>query len=375
MALTLGITGMDGKQEADARAAFAAANAASGERWALVDGDRADVVLVDMDSLYGPMSWLRLHAAGRKVIGLTGMERSQTDYRLPRPLEATALAALLASIADEAGATAPEPAPSPAPSVSTPAPAPVDELPPLPAASLPDVTEVAPPEAPAMAGVVAPAEESTALPEPAPEPQAPVAAFAPPQPEPQRPDRPLAEWLQPGALLGRVRFQRAGTPGLLIDPLRKEWVGPAALKPVAACFQGTAVREDFPTVTDADWDREVAAQGAPQPLSRLQWLGGLASGSGSLMPGLDPQGQYRLVKWPQTEREYPKHFRIATAMMKGPATVDEVAEASGVPYADVADFFNANLATGFAEFVPPAPPEPTEPPPKPSGLLGRLRGR
>ncbi len=62
-------------------------------------------------------------------------------------------------------------------------------------------------------------------------------------------------------------------------------------------------------------------------------------------------------------------------MMKGPATVDEVAEASGVPGPEVADFINANLATGFAEFVPPAPPEPSEPPPKPAGLLGRLRGR
>ena len=371
MALTLGITGMDGKQEADARAAFAAANAASGERWTLVDGDRADVVLVDMDSLYGPMSWLRLHAAGRKVIGLTGMERTQTDYRLARPLDATALAALLASIADEAGATAPVPAS--VPSISTPAPAPVDELPPLPPAVAQDESEAAPPEAPAMAGMVAPAGESPALTEP--EPEVPAAAFAPPEPEPQRPDRPLAEWLQPGALPGRVRYQRAGAPVLLIDPLRKEWVGPAALKSVAACFQGTVVREDFEPVGDAEWEREVASQGAPQPLSRLQWAGGLASGNGALLPGLDPQGQYRLVKWPQTEREYPKHFRIATAMMKGPATVDEVAEASGVPYAEVADFFNANLSTGFAEFVPPAPPEPTEPPPKPGGLLGRLRGR
>ncbi len=373
MGLTLGITGMDGKQEADVRAAFAVANAASGERWTLVEGDRADVVLVDMDSLYGPMSWLRLHAAGRKVIGLTGMERSQTDYRLPRPLEASDLAALLARIADEAGA--PAHAPAPVPSTSTPAPAPTDHLPPLPAKIPQDATEAAPPESPAMAGVVATGDDpaatapppATASPMPDPEPQ--------PAPEPQRPDRPLAEWLRPGALPGRVRYQCADAPALLIDPVRREWIGPASLKAVAACFRDTVLREDFVPVTDAEWDREAAAHGPAQPLVRLQWLGGLASGNGALLPGLDPQGQYRLVKWPQTEREYPKHFRIATAMMKGPATVDEVAEASGVPHADVADFFNANLATGFAEFVPPAPPEPTEPPPKPGGLLGRLRGR
>ena len=69
---------------------------------------------------------------------------------------------------------------------------------------------------------------------------------------------------------------------------------------------------------------------------------------------------------------------LATAMMKGPATVAEVAEASGVPLEEVADFVNANLATGYAEFVPPAAPEPDTPPQKPGGgLFGhwRLRGR
>ena len=99
-------------------------------------------------------------------------------------------------------------------------------------------------------------------------------------------------------------------------------------------------------------------------------------GHHTLLPGQDPDGKYRLVKWPQTEREYPKHFRIATAMMKGPATVAEVAEASGVTQEEVADFDNANLATGYAEFVPPAPAEPDTPPQKPAGgLFGRIRGR
>ena len=77
--------------------------------------------------------------------------------------------------------------------------------------------------------------------------------------------------------------------------------------------------------------RETAALGAAQPLGRLQWFGGLLAGKGELLPDFDAAGRYRLTKWPQTEREFPKHFRIATAMMKGPATLDEVAAASGVP--------------------------------------------
>ena len=145
---------------------------------------------------------------------------------------------------------------------------------------------------------------------------------------------------------------------------------------LAAYFDGTLLIEDFQTPDAAAWESEAASIGAAQPLSRLQWLGGLVSGHGMLLPGLDADGKYRLLKWPQTEREYPKHFRIATAMMKGPATVDEVAAASGVSREEVADFVNANLATGYAEQVLPAPPEPEAPAPKPAGgLFGRIRGR
>ena len=58
------------------------------------------------------------------------------------------------------------------------------------------------------------------------------------------------------------------------------------------------------------------------------------------------------------------------------ATLAEVVAASGVTASEVADFINANLATGYAEFVPPAPPEPEVPAQKPaSGLFGRIRGR
>ena len=97
------------------------------------------------------------------------------------------------------------------------------------------------------------------------------------------------------------------------------------------------------------------------------------AGKGQLLPGYDPLGKFRLGKWPQTEREFPKHFRIATAMMKGPTTIDELAAASGVDRAEVVDFVNANLATGFAEAWREPEPEPEAP--KPGGLLGRLRGK
>ena len=65
-----------------------------------------------------------------------------------------------------------------------------------------------------------------------------------------------------------------------------------------------------------------------------------------------PAGQAALteqrvrIELPQIEREYPKHFRIATVMMKGPAKLTEIAEQSGASLGDVTDFVNAGLATG-----------------------------
>jgi len=379
MALTLGITGMDSKTEAEVKAAFNAANAATGNRWTLA-GDDAEVMVIDMDSLYGPMSWLRLHAAGRKVVGLASNDRNQTDYRLPRPVDAEAFAALLGEmagavppapmVADPLPATATPAAPEPPPVTSTPAPAPVDHMPPPPATPV-DEVEQAPVETPVMAATPATATEPPA-PEPVSEPQ----PEPEPEPEPLPPDRPLASWLRGGALERRVRLRRNDGPVLLIDPRSGVWHGPATLKPLAGYFDGTFLIEDFETPDAAAWESEAAALGASQPLARLQWLGALMGGHGELLPGNDPEGKYRLAKWPQTEREYPKHFRIATAMMKGPATVAEVAEASGVTREEVADFVNANLATGYAEFVPPAPPEPEPTVPKPAGgLFGRMRGR
>ena len=384
MALTLGTTGMDATTEAAVKAAFAEANAQTGNRWTLADGDQADYVVIDMDSLYGPMSWLRLHAAGRKVIGLTSVERSQTDFRLPRPLSSTDMAVLLSELASGDDAAAPAQASAPAepeapPSAATPAPAPTDELPAI-EAMQDDVTESAPepapvlPQAPSVESVesfesVESAEAPLAVSEPEalPEPEAP--------PEPPPADRPLHAWLTGKELSQRFRVQRDGLPTLWIDPVNGVWHGPAALKGIAGHFEGTWRREDFDAPDPAEWSRGAEAAGPAQPLARLHWMSGLSSGHGALLPGPDPDGQYRLSKWPQTEREYPKHFRIATAMMKGPATVNEVAEASGVSREEVCDFVNANLATGYAEFVPPPPPEPEAPPPKPAGLFGRMRGR
>ena len=387
MALRLGMTGMDAATEAELKAAFAQADAAG--QWTLATPQDADYVIVDMDTMYGPMSWVQLHGAGKSVIGLSDAGQTQADHLLARPIEAAGLATLLRAIADSAGvpvtavppapAAPAEPAPLPqpppempapppaAPSGMTAAPAPQDQLP----EEVPNTASAAPVATPRPKPVMAAEPEPTpvAHAEPAPE----AEPVPPPVPSPPPREKTLADWLAPGALSGRVRYARGDGQMLWVDAGARQYHGPAVLKPMAPYFDGRAVEAgDFEAVDDATWQQEATAAGAAQPLARLHWYGHLLAGRGRLRPGLDPDAPYRLLKWPQTEREFPKHFRIATQMMKGPASVAEIAQASQVSAEEVADFVNANLATGFAEaYVPPPPEEPA----RPAGLFGRLRGR
>ena len=99
MPLTIGLTGMDPATETALKSSLMAANERLNGLWRIVPEAEAQHVIVDMDSMYGPMSWLRLHAAGKKVIGLTSAPLTQTDFRLGRPFDEAAVTELLAGIA------------------------------------------------------------------------------------------------------------------------------------------------------------------------------------------------------------------------------------------------------------------------------------
>ena len=225
----------------------------------------------------------------------------------------------------------------------------------------------APPAPPVIAAAPAPAAAAIPAPPAAAAPAPATTAAAQPEEPAAQVTRSTAfsHWLRPGALNGRARYQSGKGPELFIDFAQRQYFGPATLKPLAEYFVANVGLRDFEQLDDQAW-QNAAGLGEAQPLARLQWFGGLLAGEGKLLPGFDPNGRFVLSKWPQTEREYPRHFRIATAMMKGPSTIAEIAAASSVPAADVIDFINANLATGFAE---------------PSGdgksgsLMDRLRGR
>ena len=86
-----------------------------------------------------------------------------------------------------------------------------------------------------------------------------------------------------------------------------------------------------------------------QSLERLRWYAGLVATPGILNRKLSRNVRYRLSRWPETEREFPRHFRIAKEMLKGLASVDDVVAASGMPHDQVVDYVNASFASGRLE--------------------------
>ena len=278
--------------------------------WKFHSGADPDLLVIDIDTVYGHMDWLRAHSTGKPVAVLT--EHAQfgdSDLILHKPLTLADMVDVL-NRADPLIAARPESEYMPEPAAPSPKPAPVAK--------------------PVVAVVTEP------LPAPAPAP-----------PEPPR-ERRLSGWLADGALTAAVCLRDAGAPELALDPSTKVFHADGNLRSLATYSTRMIAREDWLPLDAADLTRLQAA-GKAQPYARLLWLCHALGSNGHLAPGLDINAKYKLARWPQIEREFPKHFRIATVMLKQPATLTEVAEQSGATLADVIDFTNAYNATGYIE--------------------------
>lgn len=323
---TLGFTGMDNPTKDILSKAFAEASQRRQLDLVQIEGDNADFMVIDMDSLYGPMSWLKLHNAGRKVIGYTAAARSQTHFTLRRGFDDTALDALI----DELG--------PPQRADGTPA-----------TSTVHTPVEVASDNPPETVNII-------------------IDGAAEPEPD----ELCLHDWLMPGKLAGRVRLI-AGGQVIHIDTGHAAYVGPDTLKPLQQLLETALTASDFTTIDETEWEHAIESSGNAQPLSRLRWYAALLAGDGQMLPPYQPDDQFRMTKWVQTEREFPKHFRIATTMMKGPATVAEIAKAATVSEAEAADFLNACLTIAVAQPVAPQPLSETDA--ARNQLLGRLRSQ
>ena len=335
---TICFTGFSKDEGAALMAMFDQANARLGRHWQLESEGAAQVLVIDMDSMYGHMSWLKAHNSGRVTVGVTMAGRSETDHLLPRPVTLDAMVALLSTLSGQAPGAAPPPAPKPEPvaveAAKTTAPAPAMPADPI-------RTTGPRPAMPAQPDPVRTTGQRAAMP------------ADPARTTGQRPAMPprdpgLADYLRPGALTGPVKVQLPGAPLLVLDPNTQTYLGGSSLKAFQPYGEAPLQSGDLHPIDAAEFGQLAAKLGAPQPWARLAWLCALVGNRGTIAPGVDPNALFKLNKWPQTEREFPKHFRIATVMMKGPARLTEIAEQSGVPLPEVTDFVNANLATGYA---------------------------
>ncbi|HEX5489125.1 MAG TPA: hypothetical protein VFX04_08270 [Rhodanobacteraceae bacterium] len=140
-----------------------------------------------------------------------------------------------------------------------------------------------------------------------------------------------------------------GTDGaeLVVDPEQDTYhFESTSLKPLAALLQQ---RASAWTPIYSEALKTARAASTAQPLERLRWYAGLIATPGILGRELNRDDRYKLSRWPETEREFPRYFRVATAMSKQPATPDEIAAASGTPYEEVVDYINASHASGRLE--------------------------
>jgi hypothetical protein len=359
---TLCFTGFSRDDEAKAKAMFAQANADSGQFELASEAD-ADVLVIDMDSMYGHMTWLKAANTGKKTVGLTSGERCETDYILKSPMNTDALRALLVTLAD--GAPAPAAAPAAPPAEA--------------AAASPRTTG---PQAALGTSILEQAAraritgQQQAMParttgqqDAMPRTSGQQAAMPPAPEEPARvghaqdylaamgtgqqaalgavPHEPrISDYLPSNMLGGPAKLHSPGAPVLALDPGTQTYTGSAALKPLLPYIEAVIRENQLEAISHTEYEEIKAAGGGPQPYMRLLWLCGLVVGKGRLLPGYAANKKFVLTKWPQIEREFPKHFRIATVMMKGPALVSEIAEQAGVPESEATDFVNAGLITG-----------------------------
>lgn len=340
---TIALSGVSDNDASKIRDELAAA-----EAWQLVDGPTAFLLVVDIDTTWGHMDWLRATAHGQHVAAFTANDNIRdADLILNKPLHLKAFSDLLRQLEDVAehrakpgeatnpasktqpAATAPKPKADITPVVQQPQ-ANIDSRPIVEADQVKAASQAPAPVIDPPASTPAPVVK---IPEPEPEPE--------PAPEPA-PPMTLREALLANAVSQPVSFQGHGVE-LYLDPERGGYTGPAKLVPL---------QDLLDLLIDSAQALDEAAtlrmrEASALPLTRLLWFAALTASPGQLASHLDAQAAFHLERWPQIEREFPRHFRIATAMMKQPGTVGDIASAANAPEGDVADFINGYSAAGY----------------------------
>lgn len=334
---TVCFSGFSREDEAQVISAFDRANMLLPLRWAATNEKEAELIVIDMDTVYGHMTWLKANNEGKITAAVTTYDRAETDHLLPRPVTSHSLVELLGQLSNQ-----------------TPSASPIVRTTGQHAAITPEMLNTREPDlraAPINPEIPNPritgsqtavlAEIASAATRLSTGTQAAMPMLAPKALK-------LIDFLKPSILGGPVKIQLGDSPLLVIDLASQTYLGGSSLKPYMTYCTSTLSESDFVAIDNLEFDQLSKHLGGSQPIARLSWLAALLGGNGQLLPTHNPNSLFKLNKWPQTEREFPKHFRIATVMMRGPAKLTEISELSGSSLSDVTDFVNANLLSGHA---------------------------
>src|SRR5688572_33148385 len=83
--LSICFAGLSRQEEAEVVSLFKQANAQRGNRWLVTPETEANVLVIDMDSMYGQMSLMKALGTGKTLVALTAGNRADTDFVLARP--------------------------------------------------------------------------------------------------------------------------------------------------------------------------------------------------------------------------------------------------------------------------------------------------
>ena len=104
MAYKIVLVGASPAEETEFRNLVGAAASRLRQRWDIGTEADADLVVVDVDSVFGHMAWLKASASGRRTAAFTARDSArESDLLLPRPLSLDGVAGVLAMYTLEVG--------------------------------------------------------------------------------------------------------------------------------------------------------------------------------------------------------------------------------------------------------------------------------
>jgi len=338
---SVALSGFNRDDETVLRAWFEQVNRALGGPFALTSDLNADVLIIDIDSIYGQMDWLRAQGTGRCVVAHTSGAGTDAQYRLARPLSASGVEEVMRQLL---GRVEPTSIVEDAASVSSPLSTASPQTPPperIEGAEKPIVRTAVKASPPSVDSVIATPSEPEPLLD---------RTVALPDASREVGTQPvlLVDYLQTGALDAAVAYPLQDGQRLILDPAKQTYIGGSALKSLLPTLTQAISTGHFARMEKSQLERLRKEDPAEHSWMRLLWLAALHAGQGHVI-GFGPEQTFKLVRWPQIEREFPRHFRIATAMMRQAGTVEMIATQSGSPANEVADLINAYLVTGHVE--------------------------